>query len=127
MEVDKVHAEIHEWQRLIDHQRAAISLQETKVESAASTVDVVTKRNAEAEAQARQMQEGIAVKDKTIEHLHAREENAKEQIRAIEHLHHRSQKSCAELEARVVVLERQCAGLSDQLNEKNAEVRAFAP
>lgn len=51
------------------------------------------------------------------------EQNALEQLRAVEHLHHRSQKACAELEARVVLLERQCAGMSEQLSERMTEVR----
>ena len=100
-EVDKVNRELIEWQRLIEHQRAAINLQETKVESAASTVDVVTQRHDELDDRCQLLERDIALKDKAIAALHDREQNAHEQIRAVEHLHHRSQKSNAELEAKI--------------------------
>lgn len=124
-EVDKVNRELIEWQRLIEHQRAAINLQETKVESAASTVDVVTQRHDELDDRCQLLERDIALKDKAIAALHDREQNAHEQIRAVEHLHHRSQKSNAELEARLKVLEGTCTGLSDQLNERMGEIKTL--
>jgi hypothetical protein len=76
MEVDKVHNELIEWQRLIEHQRAAITLQETKVETAASTVDAVTHRHDTVESRCRQLEEDVAAKEKTISNLHSRASRA---------------------------------------------------
>eukprot|EP01048_Picozoa_sp_COSAG05_P020804 COSAG05_NODE_3647_length_1935_cov_0.949346_1_plen_304_part_00 len=95
------------------------------MESAASTVDVVTQRHDELDERCQTLEREVALKDKTIAALHEREQNADEQIRAVEHLHHRSQKSNAELEARLKVLEGTCTGLSDQLNERMEEIKTL--
>ena len=100
LEVEKVHGELQEWQRLIEHQRAAISLQETKVEEAGNHAEMYQTEKDIIKGRCVQLEEELVVKDKTIAHLHTREQNALEQIRAVEHLHHRAQKSVAELEAR---------------------------
>jgi hypothetical protein len=124
-EVEKVHGELQEWQRLIEHQRAAISLQETKVEEAGNNADIHLNDKEIIEARCAQLEEELAIKDKTVAHLHAREQNAVEQIRAVEHLHHRSQKSVSELEVRCQSMERHGSGMADQLSERMAEINSL--
>lgn len=125
VEVDKVHLELEEWQRLIEHQRTAISLQEIKVEKADTTVDVHRQEKERFERRCAQLEEDVLVKEKTIAAIHQREQHALEQIRAVEHLHHRAQKTNDSLESRCQSLERQCASLSDQLCERVAEINSL--
>ena len=110
---------------MIEHQRTAISLQEIKVEKADSTVDVHRQEKEHFEGRARELEEELGVKEKTIATIHAREQQAQEQIRAVEHLHHRAQKSCDTLEERCQALENQCAALSDQVSERLAEINSL--
>ena len=125
LEVEKVHGELQEWQRLIEHQRAAISLQETKVEEAGNHAEMYQTEKDIIKGRCVQLEEELVVKDKTIAHLHTREQNALEQIRAVEHLHHRAQKSVAELEARCQSMDRHGSGMADQLSERMAEVNSL--
>ena len=67
----------------------------------------------------------MSVKERTIAALHQREQHAHEQIRAVEHLHHRAQKANDVLEPRCQDLERQTAGLSDQVSERMAEINSL--
>ena len=78
LEVEKVHGELQEWQRLIEHQRAAISLQETKVEEAGNHAEMYQTEKDMISARCAQLEEELVVKDKTIAHLHTREQNASE-------------------------------------------------
>ena len=66
VEVDKVHLELEEWQRLIEHQRTAIGLQEIKVEKADTTVDVHRQEKEHFEKRCAQLEEDVLVKEKTI-------------------------------------------------------------
>ena len=125
VEVDKVHLELEEWQRLIEHQRTAISLQEIKVEKADTTVDTHRQEKEHFEKRCAQLEEDVGVKERTIAALHQREQHAHEQIRAVEHLHHRAQKANDVLESRCQDLERQTAGLSDQVSERMAEINSL--
>lgn len=125
VEVDKVHLELEEWQRLIEHQRTAISLQEIKVEKADTTVDVHRQEKEHFEKRCAQLEEDVLVKEKTIAALHQREQHAHEQIRAVEHLHHRAQKTNDALETRCQNLERQSGALSDQVSERMAEINSL--
>jgi len=118
-------AELQRLQAFVEHQRATIDAQESRVQEAERSKAQEADHRATMERQYTQLVKEIEVKNHTVAHLHDRHSSTDDQMRAVERLHHRSQKTCTELDACCKELERRNSELVSQFTECQAEVEDF--